>query len=235
MPNKDYYATLGVKKDASDDEIKKAFRRLAHEHHPDKGGNQQKFKDANEAYQVLGNAEKRRTYDQFGSAAFEQGGFNGAQGPGQGFGGFNINMDDLGDFGDVIGSMFGMGGGRRSQKASRGADIETDITIEFLEAVKGVVRKLKVYKHEACAVCNGSGAEPGSKIETCKTCEGRGQVRQSLRTVFGMIQQATTCQDCRGVGSRASKLCKHCNGSGIEKKRRKFLLRFRPALAMTRR
>ena len=225
---------MGVPKTATDDEIKKAFRRLAHEHHPDKGGDQQKFKDVNEAYQVLGNTEKRRTYDQFGSAAFsagggsayggEQGGPGGAQGFGQGFGGFNINMDDLGDFGDILGGMFGVGGRKSGRRASRGKDIETEVTIDFLESVKETERRIKLYKHEACSVCSGSGAEPGSKIETCKTCEGRGQVSQSVRTIFGMMQHAATCPECNGVGSKPSALCRHCKGIGMEKKTKEISL-----------
>lgn len=216
---KDFYNVLGVPKTATDDEIKKAFRRLAHEHHPDKGGDPSKFKDVNEAYQVLGDAAKRKTYDQFGSAAFENGGM-GAGGPawgGSGFEGMNINMDDLGDFGDILGSMFGVGG-RGGRRAARGQDIETEVTIDFLESVKGTEREIKLYKHVACDVCSGSGAEPDAKIETCKTCEGRGQVRQSMRTVFGMMQHAVACPECGGRGSKPSAICKHCSGSGIERK-----------------
>lgn len=217
---KDFYKVLGVEKSATDDDIKKAFRRLAHEHHPDKGGDPSKFKDVNEAYQVLGDATKRKTYDQFGSAAFENGGMGAGSGFGGGFSGFNgmnINVDDLGDFGDILGSMFGVGG-RGGRRASRGQDIETEVTIDFLESVKGTERKIKLYKHDACDICKGSGAEPGSKIETCKTCEGRGQVKQSIRTVFGMMQHAVTCPECGGRGSKPSALCKHCTGTGIERK-----------------
>ena len=218
MPSKDFYAVLGVPKTANPDEIKKAFRRLAHEHHPDKGGDQQKFKDVNEAYQVLGDADKRAKYDQFGSAAFEQGGFGGGGGA-PGFDGFNINIDDLGDFGDILGNMFGMGGGRGGARGpKRGQDIEMELTLDFLETVTGVTKKVKLYKHDACSVCTGSGAEPGSSIETCKTCQGRGQISQAVRTMFGMMQSAVVCPECGGKGSKPSKICKHCSGTGVERK-----------------
>lgn len=217
MPGKDYYAILGVKKDATGDDIKKAFRRLAHEHHPDKGGDQQKFKDINEAYQILGDQQKRSKYDQFGSAAFEQGGFGGgAQGFG-GFEGFNINMEDLGDFGDILGTMFGVGG-RGGRGSKRGQDIETEVAIEFVEAVTGVKKKIKLYKHDPCSTCKGNGAEPGAKIETCKTCQGRGQVTQAVRTMFGVMQSAVPCPECGGKGSKPSQLCAQCKGAGIERK-----------------
>ncbi len=218
---KDFYKVLGVEKNATDDDIKKSFRRLAHEHHPDKGGDPLKFKDINEAYQVLGDATKRKTYDQFGSAAFENGGMGtggGRQGFNGDFSGFNINMDDLGDFGDVIGSVFGFGGGRGGRRAARGQDIETDVTIDFLESVKGTERQIKLYKHDACDVCKGTGAEPGAEMETCKTCQGRGQVNQTVRTVFGVMQHAVACPECDGRGSKPSKLCTQCKGVGVERK-----------------
>lgn len=218
MPSKDFYAILGVPKTASDDEIKKAFRRLAHEHHPDKGGDQQKFKDINEAYQVLGDKEKRGKYDQFGSAAFEQGGFGGGQGFG-GFSGFsgNVDLNDLGDLGEMFGEMFGFQGGRGS-KQQRGANVEVDVNIDFLDAVKGVTTKIKLHKNEQCSVCTGSGAEPGSEMETCATCKGAGQINRSVRTMFGTIQSAAQCPECFGKGKRPKHLCKHCKGTGVERK-----------------
>lgn len=215
--SKDYYNILGVSKGASEDEIKKAFRRLAHEHHPDKGGDQQKFKDANEAYQVLCDKNKRSKYDQFGSAAFENGGYGGGQGQGfGGFEGFNVNVDDLGDFGDILGSMFGMGGRGRGPK--RGKDIETEVALDFLETVTGAKKKIKLYKHDPCSICSGTGAEPGAKMETCKTCQGKGQVMQAVRTMFGTMQSAVTCSECFGKGTKPSQICKHCSGTGIERK-----------------
>jgi molecular chaperone DnaJ len=225
MPSKDFYAILGVPKTATDDEIKKAFRRLAHEHHPDKGGDPQKFKDVNEAYQVLGDKEKRKTYDQFGSAAFENGGFG--AGAGQGFGGFGgfrnggftVNMDEMGDLGEMFGEMFGFGGGggRSRSGQKRGKDIETEVQIEFLESVTGVERTLHLYVDLMCSQCHGEGGEPGSTKETCKTCQGKGKVQQAARTIFGTIQTVATCPECHGSGSRPSVLCKKCRGTGIEK------------------
>jgi molecular chaperone DnaJ len=225
MPNKDYYATLGVLKTATDDDIKKAFRRLAHEHHPDKGGDPTKFKDINEAYQVLGDKQKRATYDKYGSAAFDpNAGFGGA-GQGQGFGGFGgfngggfqVNMDDMGDLGEMFGEMFGFGGGRRSGGQRKGADIQTEVTLDFLESVKGVRKTIKLYKNDACSKCSGTGGEPGSKKETCKTCNGQGKVQQVARTIFGSIQTSAICLDCRGIGSKPSQPCKSCSGTGIER------------------
>lgn len=221
MPGKDFYAILGVPKTATDDEIKKAFRRLAHEHHPDKGGDPTKFKDINEAYQILGDKTKRSTYDKFGSAAFDQNaGFGGA---GQGFGGFGgfrnggfqVNMEDMGDLGEMFGEMFGFGGGRSTTK--RGKDIETDVQLDFLESVTGVTKNIKLYVNSKCSACNGDGGEPGSKREECKTCQGKGKVQQAARTIFGTIQTVATCPECHGVGTRPSVVCKKCKGVGIEK------------------
>ncbi len=223
---KDFYAILGVKKDASEDDIKKSFRRLAHEHHPDKGGDQQKFKDINEAYQVLGDAKKRATYDQYGSAAFEQGGMGGGPQGFGGFGGFNqsgfdINFEDMGDLGDILGGMFGFQGGGGGRK-KRGADIQTDLTIDFLEAVHGVTKTVKLHKNNPCSTCSGSGAKPGSNMDECKTCKGKGQVEKINRTVFGSIQTAVTCPDCQGKGKTPSEPCKDCDGTGVERKTREF-------------
>jgi len=224
MPGKDYYAILGVGKNASPEEIKKSFRRLAHEHHPDKGGNEQKFKDVNEAYQVLGDQKKRAQYDQFGSAAFEQGGMGGPGGFGGGFGfdpsGFNINMDEMGDLGDIFGSVFGLGGGGKKQK--RGANIEVDTTLEFLESVKGVDKTIRLYKHDRCSECDGSGAEKGSQLVTCKTCNGNGQVQRVQRTIFGTVQVASTCAECAGTGKIPEKPCKKCKGLGVERREKEM-------------
>jgi len=224
MPSKDYYAILGVSKTATADDIKKAFRRLAHEHHPDKGGDQQKFKDINEAYQIVGDADKRAKYDQYGSAAFDPnsgfGGFGGQGGAG-GFGGFegmNVNFEDFGDLGDILGGMFGMGGGGKGRGPKRGADIETEVVLDFLETVKGAKRVISLYKHVGCETCTGSGAEPGSKMETCKTCSGRGQVQHAQRTIFGTIQSAVVCPECHGKGQRPSEACKACKGAGVQRK-----------------
>ncbi len=219
--HKDYYSLLGVPKTATEEEIKKAFRKLAHQHHPDKsGGDDAKFKEINEAYQVLSNKDRRARYDQFGSG-FE----NGQAGGGQGFGGFgggqggfNINMDDLGDLFGGFGDMFGFGGGQRqSRRQSRGADIEVRLHIAFMDAVFGAEKTVRLGKHVTCDKCSGSGAEPGSKVETCPTCNGRGQVTQVQRTIFGQMQVNAPCPSCQGEGKKISTPCTKCHGHGIVK------------------
>ena len=220
MP-KDYYSILGVSKNANDDEIKKSFRRLAHEHHPDKGGDASKFKDINEAYQILGDKQKRQTYDQFGSAAFENGGGGAPGGPG-GFGGggfdFNFQGQDFGDLNDVLGEMFGFGGGRGGRRESRGKNIEMDVELSFHESVFGVDKTLKLYRQLTCSHCKGEGAEPGTKVNECKTCGGSGQVRQAQRTMFGTMQTVVECKECHGRGKKPEKECKACSGHGVERR-----------------
>lgn len=227
MP-KDYYAILGVSKSAGDDEIKKSFRRLAHEHHPDKGGDATKFKDINEAYQVLGDKQKRQTYDQFGSAAFEQGGAGGPGGFG-GFGGggfdFNFQGQDFGDLNDVLGEMFGFGGGRGSRREKRGKNIEMDIELSFRDAVFGVDKSLKLYRQLVCSRCKGDGAEPGTKVNECKTCGGKGQVSQTQRTMFGNIQTVAQCAECHGRGKKPETNCKTCGGHGVERREQDISIR----------
>ena len=214
---KDFYATLGVPKTANDDEIKKAFRRLAHEHHPDKGGDQQKFKDVNEAYQVLGDKTKREKYDQFGSAAFDQQSGFGGGGASQGFGGFNVDFGDLGDMGDIFGDIFGFGGGRRGPTQRVGKNIETEVTLDFLESVNGAKKRIKLHTNQRCDTCSGSGGEPGTKQETCKTCKGKGQTQQAARTFFGNVQMNVQCPECSGLGTLHSALCTHCKGTAVER------------------
>lgn len=223
---KDYYKILGVDKNASVDDIKKAFKKLAMQHHPDRqGGDEKKFKEINEAYQVLGDAEKRKRYDQFGSDFEQQGGFGGGvnwedfmrSARGQSGGDFSFNFGG-GDLGDIFGEMFGFGAasarhGRAS--ASRGRDIQVDVEIDFKSAAFGVEREISLRKQEKCDVCKGEGAEPGSAVETCHTCKGKGQITQVQRTFLGSMQTVATCPDCRGRGKRASKKCKHCGGDGI--------------------
>lgn len=219
--SKDYYDILGVNKSASADEIKTAFRKKAHEHHPDKGGDEAKFKELNEAYQILGNEQKRKQYDQFGSAAFNGGagaGFN--QG---GFGGFDfsgfsnagVDMEDLfGGFSD----MFGFGGGRSSSKRNQpGRDLEMVVTLNFKDAVFGLEKELSFSKNITCKHCQGNGAEPGTKVETCSTCGGSGQVIGVQRTILGNIQTRVTCQTCGGEGKTYSTKCSKCHGTGITK------------------
>ena len=219
--SKDYYKILGVNKNASAEEIKKAFRALAHQHHPDKaGGNEAKFKEINEAYQVLGDPEKRQRYDQFGSAAFD-----GAQGfPGGGFSGFSqggINFDfgDIGDLGDMFGNAFGFGGGR-SRRASRGRDLQTDLYLSFEESIFGASKDISLNKTEACARCGGVGAEPGSKMKTCDKCNGAGYQVQTRRTILGVFQSKTECSACDGEGETPEKICDECRGSGLQKNKK---------------
>ena len=227
--SKDYYNVLGVTKDASADEIKTAFRKKAHIYHPDKGGDAEKFKEINEAYQVLGNAQKRKQYDQFGSSfqngqaggGFNQGGMGGFD-----FSGFQdggIDMDDL--FGG-LGDIFGFGGGHQSKKKStRGRDLEIAVNLDFLEAVFGLEKELSFTKNVVCDHCQGNGAEPGTKIETCPTCGGSGQVIGVQRTILGNIQTKTTCPNCHGEGKIYSSKCSKCHGAGIIRETAKLKVR----------
>jgi molecular chaperone DnaJ len=222
--SKDYYKTLGVEKSASQEEIKKAFRKLAHKHHPDKqGGDEAKFKEINEAFQVLGDENKRKQYDQFGADFAQQGGFGGgmnwedfmnATRGGGGFQGGNFGGIDLGD---IFGDMFGFGGGRRTQsrRQRRGNDLQVDVELQFREAIFGVEKDISLTKNNTCDVCSGSGAEPGSQTKTCPDCNGQGQVRHVQQTILGAMQQVITCSTCQGVGTVPEKMCKHCGGDGI--------------------
>jgi len=225
---KDHYETLGVNKSASKDEIKKAFYKLAQKYHPDKkGGNEAKFKQVNEAYQVLSDDAKRSKYDQFGSG-FENmgaGGYGGAQGgfggfDPSGFGGFQgANADfDFGNLNDIFSDFFGggmgsQGGGRAQQR--RGRDISTEIQISFSEAIFGVTRKILITKTSKCLTCNGSGAKAGSKMETCKHCNGQGQIHEQKRTIFGNIGSTKICEVCLGTGEVPKENCDKCKGKGV--------------------
>ena len=217
MAKKDYYEVLGVSKNASADEIKKAFRRLAVQHHPDKeGGDESRFKEINEAYEVLKDSEKRQRYDQFGHA-----GVGGASGGGGGnpFEGFNFNGQnvnfDFGDggFGDIFGSFFG--GGRPQSR--RGRDVETVLELSFEEAVFGVEKDIKLNIEADCEHCKGTGAEPGYNLKTCGTCKGSGQVITAVRTILGNIQQSQTCSTCHGSGKVPEKACSVCGGRGVKR------------------
>jgi len=217
---KDYYKILGISKGASQEDVKRAFRELAHKHHPDKAnGDAEKFKEINEAYQVLGNPEKRKQYDQFGSA-FENmggGGFGGGQNPFGGFGNGGINMEDLND---IFGDFFGMsrGGRTRTKERTRGADIEMDLTIDFKESIFGAEKVVDLYKNSKCEICNGTGAEPDAKIKICSECGGSGKITKMQNTMFGSFQTATVCPRCHGAGKIPEKYCKECSGTGIRKK-----------------
>lgn len=226
MAKRDYYEILGVDKGASDDELKKSFRRAAVEHHPDRGGDEAKFKEISEAYEVLKDPAKRQRYDQFGHA-----GVGGAASGGDPFGGFGNGQDihfDFGDLGlgDILGSFFGGGadrpGGRRE---SRGNDIETTIELNFKEAVFGLEHELRLNLKDTCSHCKGTTVEPGHNLKTCSTCKGSGQVVQAMRTVFGNIQQASTCATCRGRGKVPEKPCSVCKGAGTERQDQKISLK----------
>ncbi|KKP95101.1 MAG: Chaperone protein DnaJ [Candidatus Moranbacteria bacterium GW2011_GWE1_36_7] len=214
----DYYKTLGVDKNASDDEIKKAYRKLAHKHHPDKsGGDAEKFKEINAAYQVLSDKSKRQQYDQFGSNFDQRGG------GGQGFGGFDFSGFQQGfngqgfDFGegfeDIFSDIFG-GGSSRANNRKAGRDIQVDAEITFEEMVSGVGKDFSLRRLSQCDLCKGSGGEPGSKEETCQTCKGAGQVRQASRSIFGSFSQVVTCPTCHGAGKTFTQKCHKCGGEG---------------------
>ncbi len=207
---RDYYEVLGVSKTASDDEIKKAFRGLAIKHHPDKeGGDENKFKEINEAYEVLKDKQKRQRYDSFGHAGV--GGASGNGGAGGGFSGNPFGSGGVkfdfggGDFGDIFGDLFGMGGGRRSRtKPVRGRDIEISITLSFEEAIFGTEKAINVSLDDECQHCHGTGAEPGHGMKTCPTCKGSGQVNKVMNTLFGRVQQTEVCPTCEGRGIQNS-------------------------------
>lgn len=217
---KDYYKTLGVEKGASKEEVKKAFHKLAHKYHPDKqGGDEAKFKEINEAYQILSDDTKRAQYDQFGEAGMG-GGFGGGQN--NGFGGFDFSgfQNANGgqgfefDLGDIFGEMFGGRGGGRN-RTRRGRDISVDIQISFKEAVFGVERQILINKISQCDMCQGSGAETGSQMKKCATCNGKGQVNETRRSIFGVFQTTRECEVCQGRGEVLEKKCKTCNGAGV--------------------
>ena len=227
--SKDYYNVLGVDKSATKDEIKKAFYKLAHKYHPDKKeGDEKKFKEVNEAYQVLSDEEKRSKYDQYGSG-FEN--MGGGAGYGQGFGGFegfggfggqNGAEFDFGNLNDIFSDFFGGGGGRA--QARRGRDISTEIHISFSESIFGVNRKILLTKTSSCDTCKGNGAKAGTKMETCKTCNGQGQIREVRRTILGSIESKKTCEICLGSGEVPKEKCEKCHGKGVLRKEEEISL-----------
>jgi molecular chaperone DnaJ len=211
---KNYYDVLGVEKSASKEDIKKAFYKLASKYHPDKkGGDEAKFKEVNEAYQVLSDDKKRKEYDTYGQT------FNG-QGPmgGGGFGGFNAsdfsNMEfDFGDLGDMFGDIFGGFGGGARQK--RGRDISLEIDVTFTEAVFGTQRNVLISKVSTCKVCTGTGAKPGTKKKTCTVCNGQGKMHDVKKTFMGNFQTVRTCDTCHGTGQVPEEKCHECRGNGV--------------------
>lgn len=211
--SKNYYETLGVEKNASKDDIKKAFRKLAHQHHPDKnGGDDKKFKEVNEAYQVLSDEQKRAQYDQFGSAGPGAGGFGGFDPNGFDFSGFGQEGGFGFDMGDIFGDIFG-GGGRSRQR--RGSDLQTSIKIDFKESIFGVDKEIKISKPSNCKTCKGDGATPGTGFDSCNNCDGKGVVRSVQRTILGSIATNQTCNKCFGIGKIPKDPCKDCKGTGV--------------------
>lgn len=221
---RDYYEVLGLQKGASEDEIKKAYRRMAKKYHPDLNPGdaeaEKKFKEVNEAYEVLSHPEKKARYDQFGHAGVDPNyGAGGGGYSGGGFGGFDFG--DLGDIFDMFGGGFGgFGGGRRANPNAprRGADLHTSVAIDFFEACKGTKKDVRITRQEACDVCHGNGCEPGHSPQTCPDCHGTGQVRASQRTPLGVIQTSRPCSRCGGRGSIIDHPCNACHGTGNQAK-----------------
>jgi molecular chaperone DnaJ len=220
MP-KDYYNILGVARGATEEEIKRAYRRLAHQYHPDKpSGDEKKFKEINEAYQVLSDKVKRAQYDRFGSAdpmgGFGGGGFQGGVPPNwEGFGFDPNNFSNMGDFGDIFESFFeGLGMRERRRTYEKGSDFEVLEQISLEEAFRGTVKLLKLRTLAQCEKCKGKGAEASSGFEKCSTCDGRGEVREQRRTFFGNFSQVKSCSKCYGTGEVPKKACVACKGSG---------------------
>jgi molecular chaperone DnaJ len=219
MANKDYYASLGIEKGASDEEIKRAFRKLAIKYHPDKNQGdteaEDKFKEINEAYQVLSDPEKKARYDQFGSVDFDGSGFGSG-----GFGGFDFS--EMGGFGDIFDSFFGGGGGRKRNGPQRGADLEYTVNLTFEEAIFGVEKEISINRSEKCESCKGSGAKTGTSAKTCPTCHGQGQVRVQRQTPLGSFVSTSTCSTCGGSGKVIDEPCTTCHGKGNVRKNRKI-------------
>lgn len=219
---RDYYEVLGVDKNATQDEIKSAYRKLAKQYHPDLNKSPdapEKFKEVQEAYEVLGNADKRKQYDQFGHAAFDNNGTNGFQG---GFNGFQgADFGDFGDIGDIFSSFFGGGAStssRRSNMPRNGEDRVIQVNLSFDEAVKGTKVDIPLEYVDTCPHCHGTGAENPSDVTTCPTCRGTGRVRTRKTTIFGVMETEDACPDCHGSGKKVTHKCTQCKGSGRVKK-----------------
>lgn len=224
MSKRDYYDVLGVSRGASEDEIKKAYRKMAIKYHPDKNPGdkaaEESFKEAAEAYEVLGKADKRQRYDQFGHAA-------NAQSAGGGYGGQGMNMDDIfSQFGDIFGGggspfegFFGGGGGRQQggggRRVARGSNLRIKVRLTLEEIANGVEKKIKVNKQVPCGTCDGSGAKDKTSVQTCKTCGGSGAVRRVTNTILGQMQTTSTCPTCNGEGSTITSKCNVCHGDGV--------------------
>ncbi|MDO4678291.1 MAG: molecular chaperone DnaJ [Eubacteriales bacterium] len=223
---RDYYEVLGVDKGADDATLKKAYRKLAKKYHPDVNPGdaeaEAKFKEATEAYTILSDPAKRKQYDQFGHAAFE----NGGGGAGGGFGGFDFSGADMGDiFGDIFGDLFG-GGGRSRRGADngprRGANLRARVNITFEEAVFGCEKELEIMLKDECTTCHGTGAKPGTSPVTCPKCNGEGQIVFTQQSMFGMVRNVQTCPECHGTGKVIKDKCPDCRGTGYTSSRKKI-------------
>ena len=215
---RDYYEVLGVDRNADEAAIKSAYRKLAKKYHPDVNPGdkdaEQKFKEASEAYAVLSDPEKRRKYDQFGHAAFDQGAGGG------GFGGFDFNSADMGD---IFGDIFGGGRSRRSSNGPmQGANLRASVRITFEEAVTGCDKELELVLKDECSTCHGTGAKPGTSPQTCPKCGGKGQVVYTQQSLFGMVQNVRTCPDCNGTGKIIKEKCPDCYGTGYVSSKKKI-------------
>lgn len=224
---KDYYKVLGIPRNATKEDIKKAYRQLAHKFHPDKGGDEARFKELNEAYQVLSDDRKRGQYDQFGQvfegAGSHQGGFEWPSQGGGGPGGFRFdfgegfegrNFADF-DFSDIFEEFLGFNNSRKRAAERRGRDIKINLEISFEESVLGSKKGIELSKISRCASCSGSGGEPGSKMKNCPTCLGKGNIQKNQRTILGSFTQVTACPECWGSGKRPEMLCRECHGRGV--------------------
>ena len=220
---RDYYEVLGVPKNATDADLKKAYRQLAKKYHPDANPGDavaaEKFKEASEAYSVLSDPQKRQQYDQFGHAAFD-----GAAGGAGGFGGFDFSGADMGDiFGDIFGDFFGGGGrGRRNNGPMKGANLRASVRITFEEAVFGTEKELELNLKDTCEQRHGTGAKPGTSPVTCTKCGGKGQVTYTQQSIFGMVRNVQTCPDCNGTGTIIKEKCSHCYGTGYTQAKKKI-------------
>lgn len=223
MAKRDYYEVLGVNKSVDEKELKKAYRKKAMEYHPDRNPDnkeaEEKFKEVNEAYEILSDSEKRAAYDKYGHAAFEQGGMGGAGGFG-GFGGFEstgFGFEDI--FGDIFGGAFGGGSRQRRNAPTKGEDIRYRMNISFEEAAFGTEKEITITREDECSVCHGTGAKPGTHSSTCPTCHGSGQVNKQVRTPFGAMMSTSTCPTCGGSGEVITEKCEKCHGRKTETKR----------------